>query len=383
VTRVLLTGAGGFVGHHTLEHILTTTDWEVICTDSFRHAGKTDRIAEVLEGKRTWTDRLFLDDASNTHRLPIPGGLWADRVTVVTHDLTVPFSPQLAEKIGPLDAIISMASESHVDRSISHPVPFVRNNVDLVLNLLEFQRTYTPNAIFLQVSTDEVYGPAAVGHNHREWETFYPSNPYSASKAAQESICFSYWRTFGTPLILTNTMNIIGERQDPEKYVPMVIKKVLNGEKVTIHGSKDGKPGSRYYLHARNQADALVFLLKEYLGESAQSEYGIGYTDYTYNFGGEVINLNWDHDASMPPKFHIVGEREVDNLEMATLIAEAVGKPLDYEIVDFHSSRPGHDLRYALDGYKMSHYGWKPPVPFEDSLRKTVKWTLAHPDWMK
>lgn len=340
MTRILLSGAGGFVGHHTLEHLLVNTDWQVVCTDSFRHAGKTDRIAEVLDGH---PDKR-------------------ERVTVVTHDLTAPWSAQLADKVGPLDAIISMASESHVDRSISGPVPFIKNNVDLVLNLLEFQRTYNPNAIFLQVSTDEVYGPAPEGHNHAEWEPHLPSNPYSASKSAQEQIAFSYWRTYGVPLILTSTMNIIGERQDPEKYVPMLIGKILNKQKVTIHASPEGQPGSRYYLHARNQADALLFLLKMYLNNPE--------------------SLRYTNDATVPEKFNVVGEKEIDNLQLAELVAEYVEEELVYELVDFHSQRPGHDLRYALDGSKIASYGWKAPMSLEKSLEQTVNWTLKNTRWL-
>lgn len=345
MTRILLTGAGGFVGHHTLEHLLINTDWEIICTDSFRHAGKTDRIAEVL----------VPPDLPGLER----------RVTVVTHDLTAPWSPQLAEHVGQVDAIISMASESHVDRSISDPVPFIRNNVDLVLNLLEFHRAYCPDAIFLQVSTDEVYGPAPTGHNHVEGEPHRPSNPYSASKSAQEAICFSYWRTYGTPLILTNTMNIIGERQDPEKFVPMLIQRISRGETVQIHASPEGIPGSRFYLHARNQADALMFLLR------------LGMLEVE-----PLRPLRYADGHREPHKFHVVGEREVDNLTLAQMVADIIGKPLNYELVNFHQSRPGHDLRYALDGSKIARLGWTPPHPLEKSLEHTVRWTLAHPEWM-
>ena len=333
--RVLLTGAGGFVGHHTLEHILATTDWEVVCTDSFRHKGKTDRLREVLESRP--------EDSP--------------RVQVVTHDLTVPISRQLAHRIGPIDYLISMASDSHVDRSITDPRPFVENNVALVLTLLEYVREYGVEK-FLHVSTDEVYGPAPIGHDHREGEPHRPSNPYSASKSAQEAIVYSYWRTYGLPCAISNTMNIIGERQDPEKFVPLVLQKVLRGETVDIHASPDGKPGSRFYLHARNQADALQFILE------------------TQPFP----KYNGQEDM---PRFNVVGETELDNLQMARLIAEYAGKELFYNLADFHSSRPGHDLRYALDGTKMSHeLGWKPPMPLFESLRRTVEWTMAHPEWL-
>lgn len=351
MTRVLLTGAGGFVGHHTLEHLLVSTDWDVVVTDSFRHAGKTDRIREVLDSHPTELSRVL----------------------VYSHDLTVPISAQGAEFIGPVDAIISMASESHVDRSISDPVPFIQNNVNLVLNLLEFQRTYNPNAIFLQVSTDEVYGPAPEGHNHSEWEPHLPSNPYSASKSAQEQIAFSYWRTFGVPLILTSTMNIIGERQDPEKYVPMLIHRIRNEETVTIHASPKGQPGSRFYLHARNQADALLYLVRTHL----ERDFFDRIPDWV---DGE--SLTYSPGCLRPPKYNIVGEKEIDNLQLAQLVAEYVGKDLKYELVDFHSQRPGHDLRYALDGSKIARLGWKAPIPLEDSLRKTVEWSLNHPEWL-
>ncbi len=350
--RILLTGAGGFVGHHTLEHLLVETDWEVVCTDSFRHRGKTDRLREVLDSHP--------DEAS--------------RVTVLTHDLRAPFTSQFTRAAGNIDAIISMASESHVDRSITDPRDFIENNVQLVLSLLDMQRTFYPDAVFLQVSTDEVYGPAPDDTLHQEFDPIKPSNPYSASKAAQEAICFSYWRTFGVPLIMTNTMNIIGERQDPEKFIPMTLAKVLAGEEVTIHASASGQPGSRFYLHARNQADALIFLLYAAFQ---------GLLDGRYLEGTDTVEaLKYDHDVDVPPRYHVVGEREVNNLEMAHAIAAAADSPLKYELVDFHSSRPGHDLRYALDGSKLAELGWTPPMPLMESLEKTIRWTLENPRWL-
>ena len=333
--RVLLTGAGGFVGAHALEHLLENTNWHIVCLDSFRHKGKTDRIRTVLGNNDSFLKR----------------------VTVVRHDLTTPIYEQTAQAIGKIDYVLNIASESHVDRSIDEPRTFIENNVMLVLTMLEYIRKY-PVEKFIQMSTDEVYGPAKDGHKHKEGEPHRPSNPYSASKAAQEDIVYSYWRTYNLPIIITNTMNIIGEMQDPEKFVPMIIERVNSGKKVTIHASKDGKRiGTRFYLHARNQADALLYIVKH-----------IKPTQYGY---GEIT------------QFNVVGEREVDNLEMAQLVAKSVGKKLKYKLVDFHSSRPGHDLRYALDGRKLKKAGWKAPVKFEDSLDKTVKWTLEHDQWLK
>ena len=332
--KVLLTGAGGFVGHHTLEHLLTNTDWQIVLTDSFLHKGKTDRIRQVL--------LPYSDQDRN-------------RVSVIQHDLRTPFSEVLAYEIGQVDYLISMASESHVDRSIEHPRDFIENNVEIILSLLEYVRQY-PVEKFLHVSTDEVYGPA-LSHDHLEGEPHRPSNPYSASKSCQEAICRSYWRTYDLPIAISNTMNIIGERQDPEKFVPSTIKKIINGDLVTCHGSKDGKPGSRFYLHARNQADALLFLLR--------------HVEFPRYSQGKPME-----------QFNVVGEREVDNVEMALMIANFIQKPIAYEVVDFHSSRPGHDLRYALDGRKIASYGWQPPVPLDASLQKTVLWTLDHPEWL-
>lgn len=340
--NVLLTGGGGFIGGHTFAHIMHNTDWHVTILDSFRHKGKTDRITEMIESHPDWRERL----------------------TVITHDLKAPLSPQLIERIGPINYIINMASESHVDRSITDPRDFIENNVHLTLSMLEYARQLngqlkTPFEKFIQISTDEVYGPAPDGHNHKEGEPHKPSNPYSASKAAQEDICYAYWRTYDLPIAITNTMNIIGEMQDPEKFLPMLIKGIQIGRKVTIHANADGsKIGSRYYLHARNQADALIFLLNN--------------VDFPrYNSGNDI------------GRFNVVGEYEINNLELAQKVAAILGKELRYELVDFHSSRPGHDLRYALDGSKMAALGWKAPLSLDESLKNTVEWTIAHPEWLK
>ena len=335
MARILLTGASGFVGSHVLRHILATTDHEIVCLVSFRHRGLTDRIRLAVSG---------LDEDYT-------------RTTVITHDLTAPISVVLSHEIGPIDYILNVASESHVDRSITEPGPFIQNNVALMTTMLDYAR-YTDIDAFLHVSTDEVYGPAPKGYAHREWcDLHLPSNPYSASKAAQESIAYAYWRTYDIPVVITNTMNIIGEMQDPEKFVPMVIRRVLLGQSVPIHASPDGELiGSRFYLHARNQADGLLHALTQPVRSS--------------------------RTAAFPQRFHIVGERELDNLAMARLIADYVGRPLTYDLVDFHSSRPGHDLRYALDGTKIADTGWKAPLPLEESLQRTVEWTLAHPEWL-
>lgn len=329
--RVLLTGISGFIGSHAMEHILKNTDWEIIGIASWTHKGTPERI---LHSK--------------------PYQAKKDRVNIITHDLAAPFTEQTKKRIGHIDYILNIASDSHVDRSITNPVPFVQNNVNLVLNMLEFAREVKPE-IFIQFSTDEVYGAAPKGVDFPEWSPIVPSNPYSASKAAQEAIAISYWRTYGVPVIITNTMNVFGERQDPEKFLAMCIKNINNGDKQIIHGSPDNI-GSRYYIHARNVADALLFVI---------------------NQGAEMYP-----EADKPSRFNIVGEKEMNNLEMAQMIAKTMGKQLNYTLDDFHKNRPGHDRRYALDGNKLKRAGWALPKNLENSMKKYVYWTLENKQWL-
>lgn len=345
--RVLLTGAGGFVGSHTLIHFLHNTDWEIVATDSFRHKGKTDRLNEMLDNHPEYRPR----------------------VTIITHDLTAPFSPQMIDKIGLIDYIVNMASESHVDRSIAAPRAFINNNVNLMLTMLELAQEIwglkgenkrpPVEAKFLQVSTDEVFGPAYGDYEHVEGDYHRPSNPYAASKAAQEDIGHSFWRTFNIPYMQSNTMNIIGEMQEPEKLMMKAVKCAMTGEVMPIFANKDKTAaGSRKFMHARNQADALLFIL-----QNIQPQL---YVD----------------GAKEPSIFNVVGSKEISNLDMALLAASFTGKELNYSLVDFHSARPGHDLRYALDGTKMEKLGWKPPMTLEETVKTTVEWTLEHPEWL-
>lgn len=343
MTRVLLTGASGFVGSHLLRHLLVNTDWEIVAPVTFRHKGLPARVASSVCDQPEW----------------------GRRVNVVHWNLRSVADPLVRREIGDIDVIMNVASESHVDRSIQEPGSFIRNNVDVMLSVLELAREIRPR-LLLQMSTDEVYGPAPSGHRHREWEAVVPSNPYSASKSAQEAIAISYWRTYGVPLVITNTMNIVGEMQDPEKFVPMVIRSLRDRKPVTVHVSPEGKPGSRHYLHARNLADAWLWLTRRLLTEGP----------FMYADG-----------ATRPDRFHIVGEREVTNDRMVHDIALAMG--MDWgearrliKPVSFHESRPGHDLRYALDGGKLASLGWRAPVPYDEALERTVKWTLDHPEWL-
>jgi dTDP-glucose 4,6-dehydratase len=333
--KVLLTGIGGFAGSHVFRHILATTDWQIVGIASWKHKGTPERVESALAGHPEWKDR----------------------VEIITHDLVSPLPERTKKRIGRCDYILNLAAESHVERSITDPVPFVKNNVDLALNMLEFAREYPPE-VFVQFSTDEVYGVAPEGVNHAEWSTIIPSNPYSASKAAQEAIAISYWRTYGVPVIITNTMNLFGEMQDPEKYLALAIRLISQGKPITVHGTPE-RIGSRYYLHARNMADALLYILNN-LPPTPYSE---------------------DKDLK-PDRYNIVGDIELNNLEVVKQIADVLGKELKYEFTDFHATRPGHDRRYALDGTKLKEAGWKAPLDFKTSLKRYVEWTLNHDLWL-
>lgn len=339
MTRLLLTGASGFVGSTVLAHVLDHTDWHVVCPVSYRHHGDGARITAVLDAQ---------PDARH-------------RVDVFAHDLALPITPLMAERIGPVDYVWNIASESHVDRSLSDPVPFVRNNVELQLNMLEYARLTKPR-LFLQMSTDEVFGPAADGYRHHEWDSIRPSNPYAASKAAQEAIAYSYWRGMGVPLIVTNTMNLLAPApQAAEKFIPKIARAVFGGEKLTVHASPDGQSGSRCWVDTRDFAAAWLWL--------------------TQRFDGDERLTYYPTMPDGPLRYNIVGE-EATNLNVALRMAEAAGRTLDYELVDYHSQRPGHDHRYALDGTKLTELGWPGPRPLDETLADIVKWYASNPQWL-
>ena len=317
---ILITGGCGFIGSHFVEHVLKKTDWNLVIIDKLTYASfGFDRLREIKA----------IDNP---------------RVKIITWDLCVQISDSLMKEIGDINYIVHMAAETHVDNSISTPVPFIKNNVMSTVQLLEYARKLNNLEIFFYFSTDEVYGPALGDKMFSEDERHNPTNPYSASKSSAEMICMSYHNTYKVPVMRINVMNAFGEMQHDEKFIPKVIGKILKGEKVEIHSYPDGKTsGTRFYIHARNIAAGVLFLIKNgKIGES----------------------------------YNLTGEREISNLEMAQMIARIMDKELIYEMVDFHSDRPGHDLRYGLSDKKMKSMGWVLPVNFEESLEKTVKWEM-------
>jgi len=317
-----------------LRHVLTHTDWQVVCPVSFAHRGVPERITLAWEG------------------IPQAQG----RTEVVRCDLACPIADTTAAALGKPDVIVNYAAQSHVDRSIIEPVPFVRNNVDVMLHMLEYARSVQGLRQLVQISTDEVYGPAPAGQRHVEWSPTLPSNPYSSSKACQEALCTAWWRSYGLPITLVNSMNLIGETQDPEKFVPSIMRELAEDRPVTVH-AQNGVIGARHYLHARNLADGVLWLLEHQPAAS------------------------WP-DADRPDRWHVAGPQEVDNLQMAQLVAYAadMADRLKVEVVESH--RPGHDLRYALDTSKINQAGWVAPVDLGESLERTVWWTMQRPQWL-
>lgn len=334
--RVLVTGHAGFVGHHCLEYWLETTNWHFVCLDSFRHKGTCSRLQHLMPN---------------------------DRVETYRHDLTVPIDRVLENKINrePIDYIINIASNSAVERSTSDPTECLRNNFELGLTMLEFARRCKDLKAFVQVSTDEVYGEATQIRGHGEWDAILPSNPYAASKAIQEAMAISYFRTYNLPLVITNCMNIIGERQDPEKFIPKIIKKVYLGEEVPVYGDSLASIGSRTYLHAKDFADAVKYILEARLPTRYRDSPGSGVK---------------------PDRYNICGDVEFDNLELAQLVAGLMDRPLKYRLIPSESARAGYDRRYLLDGSLLRSLGWKPKRTLVDSLNEIVRWTLANPDWV-
>ncbi len=331
--RVLLTGIDGFIGHHIAEGILKSTDWTVIGLSKIDMASTLHRLEDIDRWKTEF----------------------AGRVEFIYHDLRSPINPYVANRIGPVNYIFHLAASTHVDRSIEFPMEFVQDNVVGTCNLLEYARMLDGLDLFLYFSTDEVFGPAPAGVAFKEWDRYRSSNPYAASKAGGEELVVAYHNTYNFPAMITHTMNVFGERQHPEKFIPKTINAALHGERLFIHSNPERTAaGSRFYVHARNVCAAMLFLIDQF--EQGNVELG--------------------------DKFNIVGEREVDNLTLAKMIAQAVGKDLNYELVDFHSSRPGHDLRYALDGSKLAAMGFHYPKTFEESITKTVQWYLQHQEWL-
>jgi len=323
--RILISGGWGSIGTQVISEFLGKTDWEIVVLDSFRHKGYRDRM-----------------DLIKDH----------SRIKTIQTDLVCPINPEMIKEIGDIDHILHLAALSDVFFSVENPVYTVQNNVNTTLMLLEYARQIKPKS-FIYFSTDEIYGPVEKGKAHKEWETHKPSNAYAASKAACEDICYSYWRSYDLPLIITNTMNNFGFAQSSSKFPVIIQKKVERGEIVTIHGN-DKEIGTRFYIDSRDVADALLKIID------------IG--AYHHKLG----------TIDEPLKYHIVGEKALSNLELAQTIADLMGKELKYELQDFHKDNPAHDIHYGLENNKLN---WK-PQKLERRLEEVIEWQTQHPEWI-
>jgi len=340
--NVLITGGAGFIAHHVIDRILSSTDWNIVSLDRLDFSGNLNRLHDVVSAYPAEVQK---------------------RVKIIFHDLKAEINPLIANMIGKdINYVLHLAAGSHVDRSIEFPMEFVMDNVVGTANLLQWARGLDNLDQFVYFSTDEVFGPAPNTVKYKEYDRYNSSNPYSATKAGAEELCVAFENTYKMPIIVTHTMNVFGERQHPEKFIPLCIQKVRDGESITIHSdSSRTVPGSRHYIHAKDVADGLMFILDNLQDYKHTGDYG---------------------DAKCP-KFNLVGPEEVNNLQLAQMIADAQGKELLYEMIDFHSARPGHDLRYALDGGLLKELGWEPSIKLSDRVVEVVEWTLANTRWLR
>jgi len=326
--KILITGGAGFVGHHMIEYFLKNTDYDIVSLDRLDTSGNLNRLAEVLE------------DSPEKHR-----------VKIIWHDLKASLNDFVISDIGDVEYIFHLAAASHVDRSIVRPMEFVMDNVVGTGNILEYARHNCPNLkMFLYFSTDEVFGPAPEGVHFKDNDRYACKNPYSATKAAGEELALAYENSYHMPIIATHTMNIYGKRQHPEKFIPLIVRKVLKGEVVEIHSNPElTAAGKRHYLHCDDLCEAMSFLMKNFKP-------------------GE--------------KYNIVAGEEFSNLELSQMIADILGKELKFEMVDPKATRPRFDFRYACDGTKLKDLGWETKTKTKDALRDIIDWFQTNDTWL-
>jgi dTDP-glucose 4,6-dehydratase len=339
--NILVTGAAGFIGSHFCEHVFKNTNWFIYALDGLKYVGDIRRITSIENFSR-----------------------YKKRISFLYHDLQEPIANSIDEQLENIDYVVNFASHSHVDRSIQEPGPFIKNNISLIINLLDWVRkrqSYSPIEKVVHITTDECYGPASVRRRYKEWDRHIPSNPYAASKSAQEAIVCSYWRTYNIPIILATGMNNFGQRQHVEKLVPKTVRNILLNKVTQIHAEKKkGQwiPGTRSWLHARNFSDAILFLLRN-------------------------IELQHFPRFDRPCKYNVVGDEQLSNLEVVCKISDIIGVKPNYEFIDFHKTRPGHDRIYSLNGEKLKNCGWHSPYDFNKSFTETINWMVKNKEWLE
>lgn len=328
--KILITGGAGFIGSAVVRLLINTTDHQVLNIDKLTYAGNLESLKGVSESTRYSFMQADICDRS------------------AIESAFASFMP---------DAVMHLAAESHVDRSIDGPAQFIQTNIVGTCNLLEVARQYARGRTdfrFHHISTDEVYGDLDLDDSLFTEETPYsPSSPYSASKASSDHLVRAWFRTYGLPVVITNCSNNYGPYHFPEKLVPLVILNALEGKPLPVYGKGEQV---RDWLYVEDHARALVKVVTE------------GKPGETYNIGGHNEKQNIEVVRS------ICGI--LDGLR-----PRADGKKYGEQIT-FVTDRPGHDMRYAIDAGKIEReLGWKPQETFETGLRKTVQWYLDNKWW--
>lgn len=308
--KIIVTGGLGFIGSNFVHHMLQQ-GVEVTNLDALKYGSNLENLKGVNNNytlvKGDITDEKLLSD--------------------------------LVEDVG---VIINFAAESHVDRSISSPNQFFNSNTTGVFTLLESIRRHNPDAKFIQVSTDEVYGDILEG-SFKENDKLNPSSPYSASKAAGDMFVFGYARTYGLNALVTRCTNNYGPFQFPEKLIPKTIIRAKKGLTIPLYGTGENV---RDWIYVLDHCKAIEMLMSK--GKK-----------------GEAYNIS-------------SGE-EKTNIEVIKIILDIMGKNED--LIEFVEDRPGHDLRYSLDSSKIQKLGWKPNFNFKEGIEKTVEWYLDNEWW--
>ena len=332
--RILITGGAGFIGSAVIRQYINDTTHDVINLDDITYAGNLQSLSSIADSNRYTFVQVNICDSVQLKE---------------TFDRYQP------------DAVMHLAAETHVDRSIDDPSIFIKSNIVGTFNLLEVSRNYWNNLIpdkkdkfvFHHVSTDEVYGDLDDSGLFNEKTRYDPSSPYSASKASSDHLVRAWYRTYGLPMIITNCSNNYGAYQYPEKLIPLIILNALEGMPLPVYGS--GKQ-VRDWLYVEDHAKALRLSLEN------------GKIGQTYNIGGH---------------------NEKTNIEVVNIICDLLDKliPLSQYIphrslISHVSDRPGHDKRYAVDAKKIQeNLNWLPNETFESGIEKTVKWYLENKEW--
>jgi len=330
--KILITGGAGFIGSHVVRLFVTKySEYEIYNLDALTYAGNLENLKDI-EGQ------------SNYHFVK---GDISDEAAM----------QELFQEIKP-DAVLHLAAESHVDRSIKDPMAFIRTNVMGTVNLLnatkEIWKEDLDNHLFYHISTDEVYGSLDDGGYFVETTPYDPKSPYSASKASSDHFVRAYHNTYGLPVVISNCSNNYGPNHFPEKLIPLCINNIKHNKPLPIYGKGENV---RDWLYVEDHARAIDTIFHN------------GKVGETYNIGGF---------------------NEWKNIDIVRLLCQVMDRKLDRpegtseKLITFVTDRAGHDLRYAIDAHKlMNELGWQPSLQFEEGIEKTVDWYLANEEWLE